>query len=96
MKNLINNIKLQFQLWREGIMPEETERVFMDSSAFLLTDEIATAYFRISPELRDFLLLCEKKHGVLGMSYDFTEGSLNFGVIINQKESISDEVSSSR
>ena len=28
-----------------------------------------TAYFRITPELRDFLRLCHEKHGVVGFEY---------------------------
>jgi len=40
------------------------------------------AYFRISPEFRDFLKICEEKHGVIGFEYEF--GELNFGVILKK------------
>jgi hypothetical protein len=45
-----------------------------------------TAYFRITPELRDFLRLCHEKHGVVGFEYDFDEGGFNFGVILSNKK----------
>lgn len=41
------------------------------------------AYFRIDPKMRDFIQKCEDKHGVLGFQWD---GSLNFGVILKEKE----------
>ncbi len=37
------------------------------------------AYFRVSPEMRDFLTLCDKRFGVIGFEYTF--GTLNIGVI---------------
>lgn len=43
-----------------------------------------TAYVRISPQFRDFLKLCKKKHKVIGFEYDFE--SLNFGVVIAREE----------
>jgi hypothetical protein len=40
------------------------------------------AYYRITPEMRDFIQLCKDKHGVLGFEYTF--GELNFGVILKE------------
>ena len=43
--------------------------------------EVAVAYFRITPDMRDFIKLCDKKHGVVGFKYELDD--LNFGIIIN-------------
>lgn len=40
------------------------------------------AYFRITPELKNFLSLCNKKHGIIG--FEFEDGSFNFGVILDK------------
>lgn len=42
------------------------------------------AYFRISPEFRDFILKCEADFGVIGFSYDFED--LNFGIVLKSSE----------
>lgn len=44
--------------------------------------EVAVGYFRITPELRDFIKLCEKKNGVVGFTYELD--SLNFGIIVKR------------
>jgi len=44
-------------------------------------------YIQISPELRDFLKLCDTKHGVIGFEYDFEEAGLNFGVVLKKENS---------
>ena len=41
------------------------------------------AYYRITPDFRDFLKVCEEKHGILG--FEYTQGELNFGVILKKK-----------
>lgn len=38
------------------------------------------AFYRIDPHFRDFLKLCDDKHGIIG--FEYTEGELNFGVIL--------------
>jgi hypothetical protein len=43
-----------------------------------------TAYYRIDPKFRDFLMLCQEKHGVIGFEYDFKEGDLNLGVVLKK------------
>jgi hypothetical protein len=40
------------------------------------------AYYRISPDLRDFISLCETKHKVVG--FEYTLGELNFGLILGK------------
>ena len=40
------------------------------------------AYYRIDPEFKNFLKLCQEKHGIIGFEYD---GSFNFGVILAKK-----------
>ncbi len=47
-----------------------------------------TAYFRISKELKEFLSLCNKKHGVIGFEYE--DGSFNFGVILGENQNKED------
>ncbi|MCT7977576.1 hypothetical protein [Laspinema olomoucense] len=46
-----------------------------------------TAYFRISPQMRDFLLLCHEQNQVIGFDYDFQQGDLNFGIIVKDSDS---------
>ncbi len=51
------------------------------------SEEIQTegvAYYRISPDFREFLIKCMKQKGVIGFEYDFD--SLNFGVILKGEE----------
>ena len=43
-----------------------------------------TAFYRIDPGFRDFLIRCLRTHGVIGFSYDFE--SLNFGVVLASSE----------
>lgn len=43
------------------------------------------AYYRISPEFRDFISLCEEKHGVIG--FEYTMGEMNLGIILAKKMS---------
>lgn len=38
------------------------------------------AYYRLDTQFKDFLSLCNKKHGILG--FEFEDGSYNFGVIL--------------
>lgn len=40
------------------------------------------AYYRIAPDLRDFIEKCWKDHEVIGFEYD---GSLNLGIILRKK-----------
>jgi len=40
------------------------------------------AYINLSQEARDFLLLCQETHGVIGFEYDFEQGGLKFGIIL--------------
>jgi hypothetical protein len=42
-------------------------------------------YFRITPQMRDFLKLCHEKHGVIGFEYDFDEAGLNFGLVLRKE-----------
>ncbi len=44
------------------------------------------AYIRIPNDFKEFLSLCEKKHGILG--FEYTEGENNFGIILraNKKQ----------
>ena len=42
------------------------------------------AYYRITSEFRNFLKQCNEKHGIIGFEYE--EGSLNFGVILNKEK----------
>jgi len=42
-----------------------------------------TAYYRIHPELRNFIEICRKKYDVVGFEYD---NSLNFGIILGKKK----------
>lgn len=39
------------------------------------------AYYRLPDALRDFLLLCQKTHGIVGFTWDSEDPRL-FGVII--------------
>jgi len=41
-----------------------------------------TAYYRIDPQVRDFMRKCMEKHEVIGFEWD---GSLNFGIILGEK-----------
>ena len=43
-----------------------------------------TAFYRIDPQFRAFLLKCDDVHGVIGFSYDFE--ILNFGVVLASSE----------
>lgn len=43
------------------------------------------AYFRLTKEAKEFLEVCEKKHGIIGFEWD-SESPWNFGVILNKKE----------
>lgn len=47
------------------------------------------AYFRVTPEFRDFLKQCKKVHGVIG--FEWYEDELNFGVILGNKQFKIDE-----
>mgnify|MGYP001614726367 CR=1 FL=1 len=38
------------------------------------------ACYRLTKDFKDFLELCNKKHGIIG--FEFEEGSFNFGVIL--------------
>ena len=42
------------------------------------------AYYRLTREMKDFLSLCNKKHGIVG--FEFEDGSFNFGVILGEKK----------
>lgn len=42
------------------------------------------AYYRLTKDFKDFLELCNKKHGIVG--FEFEEGSFNFGVILKPKK----------
>lgn len=42
------------------------------------------AYYRLTKPFKDFLELCNKKHGIVG--FEFEEGSFNFGVILQAKK----------
>ena len=42
-----------------------------------------TAYIRLTPELKDFLQKCHRKHGIAG--FEWEEGSWNFGVILEKE-----------
>ena len=42
------------------------------------------AYYRLTREFKDFLELCNKKHGIIG--FEFEEGSFNFGVILGKSK----------
>lgn len=41
------------------------------------------AYYRLTPEMKDFLSKCQKKHGIIG--FEFEDGSFNFGVILGKE-----------
>lgn len=44
------------------------------------------AHYRITPEFREFLRLCEDKQGVIGFEYDFEADDLSFGVILRSHD----------
>jgi len=47
-----------------------------------------TAYFRISRELKEFLSICNEKHGIMGFEYE--DRSFNFGVILENENKSND------
>lgn len=42
------------------------------------------AYYRLTPDFKEFLTLCNKKHGIVG--FEFMDGSFNFGIILGKAE----------
>lgn len=48
------------------------------------------AYYRLSPNMKDFLEKCESQHVIIGFEYE--PGSWNFGVILGTKEAPADEL----
>lgn len=52
-----------------------------------IPEQGGTAWIRIDPALRNFFMECQKKHGVIGFTYDFEEGGLNFGLILKKGKS---------
>ncbi len=46
-------------------------------------DHAGVAYYRLTPEFREFLMKCKEKHGILG--FEWEEGSWNFGIILRHK-----------
>ena len=63
-------------------MKKEIKTIDIDFPANtpIVTDGIA--YYRLTPEMRDFFSKCNEKHGIIG--FEFEEGSLNFGVILGK------------
>ena len=46
-------------------------------------ESVGVAYYRLTPDMRDFFHKCNKKNGIIG--FEFEDGSLNFGVILGKK-----------
>ncbi len=43
-------------------------------------------YYRLTPDMKKFMQLCEDKHGIAGFQWD---GSFNFGIILkNEKDEV--------
>ncbi len=49
-------------------------------------DVTGRACFRITPEMRAFLLLCHKSQEIIGFEYDFEEGGKDFNLILGDKK----------
>ena len=47
-----------------------------------MMDSRGIAYYRVKKEFKEFLTLCNKKHGIIG--FEFEDGSFNFGVILGK------------
>lgn len=63
-------------------MPNKKKITAIDIDMQIAKSE-GVAYVRITKELKDFLELCNKKHGIIGFEYE--QGSFNFGVILKPK-----------
>lgn len=71
-------------------MKKEIKAIDIDLPVDTPLESDGVAYYRLDPHFRDFLKLCNEKHGIMG--FEFEEGSLNFGVILAKKiESIPDK-----
>lgn len=46
---------------------------------------IGTAYYRLPHEVKNFLQLCHKKHGIVGFKWD-EKDPWNFGVLLDHEE----------
>ena len=66
---------------------EPTKDIAYSEWQMTVPEQGGTAYIRITPQLRDFFLLCQEKHEVIGFEYDFEEGGLNFGLVIKKEQS---------
>ncbi len=80
--------KIDVQTNAEVVPDEKSESGYSIKSNWSMSvpEQGGTAYFRLSPELRNFLKLCHDKHGVVGFEYDFEEGGFNFGIILKKED----------
>lgn len=61
----------------------DTEIVGVDKRFGQNPDTSPTAYYRLPEEVKDFLLKCQQKHGVVGFRWD-PEDPWNFGVLLSE------------
>lgn len=46
-----------------------------------------TAYYRLPQELKDFIVKCYEKHGIIGFEWD-SDSPWNFGVILRKDKEV--------
>ena len=61
---------------------KEITALDIDFPANIPIESKGVAYFRLTKEFKEFLSLCNEKHGIIG--FEFEDGSFNFGVILGK------------
>lgn len=60
-------------------MKREIKAIDIDLPADTPIGSEGVAYYRLTKEMKEFMTLCEEKHGIMGFEWD---GSFNFGIIL--------------
>jgi hypothetical protein len=76
--------KIDVEITHEEIVTENGQTSMQSNWEMSIPEQGGTAWYRLTPEMREFLILVYKKNGVVGFDYDFEEGGFNFGVIVKK------------